>query len=72
MKNLKDKIKMQFRHELIYNPNTFMRCWEGLDLGSLVLSTVWYDIVYKKQKAMIDNQVVMPFLLTKQRIKLKL
>jgi len=71
MKNLKNKIKMPFRHDLVYNPNTFMRCWIGLDLGKLVPSTVWYE-VYRKQNGIIDNQVVMPFLLTGQRIKLKL
>jgi hypothetical protein len=49
-----------------------MRAWLGLDLASLVPSTVWDDMVYTKQKLIVDNQVVMPFLLTGQRIKLKL
>jgi hypothetical protein len=63
---------MPFKHSCVYNPNTFMRAWLGLDLASLVPSTVWDDMVYTKQKLIVDNQVVMPFLLTGQRIKLKL
>jgi hypothetical protein len=49
-----------------------MRVWLGLDVARLVPSTVWDDMVYKKQKAIVDNQVIMPFLLTMQSIKLKL
>jgi hypothetical protein len=49
-----------------------MRVWLGLDLARLVPSTVWDDMVYTKQKIVVDNQVVLPFLLTGQRIKLKL
>ena len=72
MKNLKNKIRMPFRHSLVYNPNTFMRVWLGLDLGRLVVSTVWDDMVYKRQKVIVDDQVILPFLLTMQSIKLKM
>jgi len=80
MKNIRTNIKMPFNygnkmpfnHGLVYNPHTYRVEWRGLDIGKLVLSTVWYDIVYKKQKAIVDNQVIMPFLLTMQSIKLKI
>lgn len=65
---------MPFTHNLVYNPNTFMRGWgsRGLDLDKLVPSTVWFDIVYKKQRAIVDDRIILPFLLTRELIKLKL
>jgi len=72
MENIRTNIKMPFKHTCVYNPNTFMRVWLGLDLARLVPSTVWDDMVYKKQKLVVDNQVVLPFLLTMQSIKLKI
>ena len=72
MKNIKNNIKMPFKKNLVYNPHTYKCEWRGMDLGRLVPSTVWYNIVYKKQKAIVDNQVIMPFLLTMQSIKLKI
>lgn len=57
---------MPFKHNLVYNPYTFMRVWSGMDLGKLVVSTVWDDMVFKRQKVIVDGQIIPPYLLTMQ------
>lgn len=72
MKNIRTKIRMPFKHSLVYNPHTYKRVWLGMDLGRLVVSTVWDDMVYKKQTVVVNDRVILPFLLTMQSIKLKI
>ena len=71
MENIKNKIYRPFIPVLSYNPHTFrFNC--GMNISKLVIETIWFDMVYTKQKVIIDNQVEMSFLLTMQSIKLKL